>query len=293
LSKTYNMSRKLIYLVVAMIVVAGCKNERETPNGMTYQVHKEGNGVKPKVGEFLVFNYVLKDNKDSIWSNTWEEGIPAYQPISDTLNAAREDGMRQMMRDLSVGDSVSVTMTTKAFFKELVRAPVPHYIDTTGSLTYIISPTKITTEEQYFADREKVVARRDSTFIADYLQKNNIEAQADPSGMRYVIHNQTGGEKPTLENCVEVKYAGRFLKNGQTFDAAERAAFPLTNIIRGWTIALPMLGKGDSATFFIPSALAYGRDGYPGAIPPDAILEFKVTLLDVKKEFDRDTRTCK
>jgi FKBP-type peptidyl-prolyl cis-trans isomerase len=54
-----------------------------------------------------------------------------------------------------------------------------------------------------------------------------------------------------------------------------------------------MLGKGDSGTFFIPSKLAYGPQGYPGAIPPDAVLMFTVTLLDVKKDFDQQTRTCK
>ena len=50
---------------------------------------------------------------------------------------------------------------------------------------------------------------------------------------------------------------------------------------------------GDSATFYIPSKLAYGPQGYPGAIPPDAVLIFNVTLLDVKDEYDGSTRSCK
>jgi FKBP-type peptidyl-prolyl cis-trans isomerase len=64
-------------------------------------------------------------------------------------------------------------------------------------------------------------------------------------------------------------------------------------VIAGWKLAIPMLGVGDSATFYIPSKLAYGPQGYPGAIPPDAILIFNVKLLAVKDGFDQATRTCK
>jgi FKBP-type peptidyl-prolyl cis-trans isomerase FkpA len=287
------MTRNITCLLAAILIVAACTKEKETANGMKYKVYREGDGVKAKVGQLLIFHYILKDDKDSVWSNTWEEGVPAYQPISDSSNMASEDGIRQMMRTLSVGDSVSVTMTTEEFFRDLVKAAAPPYVRKDGKLTYFFSPTKITTEDEYLADRKVQVAHRDSTFIANYLQKNAIQAERDSSGMSYVIYNKTGGQKPGMDNCVEVKYVGRFLKTGQVFDAAERAAFPLTHIIKGWTIALPMLGKGDSGTFYIPSGLGYGREGYPGAIPPDAVLEFNVTLLDVKNEFDRETRTCK
>lgn len=288
------MIKSLIPLFTVVLLMAACSNEKETPSGMKYKLLREGDGVRANTGQFIVFHYQLKDEKDSVWTNTWDEGIPAYQPISDSTNIPSEDGMRQMLRSLSVGDSVTTSLTVGDFFRKLVRAPKPVYLDSTTKLTYTIAPTDITSPQEYFMLREPLVSRRDSISINKFIEKNKLEAKTDSLGMRYIAYNNTGGVKPKKDDCVEVKYVGRFLRNGRIFDAAERAAFPINNfIIPGWQLALPLLGKGDSATFIIPSKLGYGREGYPGAIPPDAILVFDIKLLDVKKEFDNNTRTCK
>jgi FKBP-type peptidyl-prolyl cis-trans isomerase FkpA len=281
-------------LFTLLVLIVACSSEKETPNGMKYKVLKEVSGDQPHKGQFLVFHYQLKDDKDSVWSSTWNEGIPAYQPISDSSNIASEDGMRQMLRTLSVGDSVTTTMTIGEFFRTLVHAPAPRSLDTTRTVSYTIVPQAISSPQEYFASREPLVAKRDSITINKFLEKNQLTAQGDSSGLRYIIYNNSGGAKPRRDDCVEVKYAGRFMRNGRIFDAAEVAAFQLNNnIIPGWQRALTLLGKGDSATFFIPSRLGYGMKGFPNAIPPDAILIFDMTLLDIKKEFDRGTRTCK
>ena len=41
---------------------------------------------------------------------------------------------------------------------------------------------------------------------------------------------------------------------------------------------------GAKYTFFVPSELAYGAQGVPGAIPPHSTLIFNVHLLSVKKK---------
>ena len=147
--------------------------------------------------------------------------------------------------------------------------------------------------EAFFKWREKEVARRDENQIKEYLAENGITAQRDTSGIYYVSHNSTGSEKPTPEQCVEVRYEGKFMQNGRPFDANERIGFSLNEVIPGWRNSIPMLAKGDSGTFFIPSKLAYGPRGYPGAIPPDAVLIFDVELLNFSNEVDPATRTCK
>ncbi len=184
-------------------------------------------------------------------------------------------------------------MSVPEFFTKLVRRPVPPGIDSTGSVTYTIKVDNIMPVEEYVTWREEQVSIRDEGQIQKYLADNNLKAEKDTSGFYYIIHKTTGSPKPTPEKCVEVKYSGKFLKTGLEFDKNERIGFSLNEVITGWKWSIPLLGKGDSATFFIPSKLGYGPQGYPGAIPPDAVLMFDIALLDFNNEVDPATRTCK
>lgn len=295
------MNKSAYTLLLLLTLTIACKdNVRETPNGLKYTVIETGDGVVPKTEEVLVFDYELKDSKDSVWGETFTEGIPAATKINDSTQMANEDGMTQMFRTLSVGDSVRTQMPVKDFFTKVVGAPVPPNVDTTLSVTYTIKVQDIMSVDEFLKAREVHMKRRedrilgqDTETINKHLTEGNLTARQDTSGLQYIIHSTSGGKKPSLDDCVEVKYEGRFLKTGEVFDKAERIAFPLDGVITGWKLGIPMLGKGDSGTFYIPSKLAYGPQGYPGAIPPDAILIFNVTLLDVKKEFDQATRSCK
>jgi FKBP-type peptidyl-prolyl cis-trans isomerase FkpA len=211
--------------------------------------------------------------------------------IPDTTNSKQEDGVTQMLRELHQGDSVKATMPVKDFFAKLVRRPVPPTVDSTLTLTYTISVKDIMALPEFLSWRKNKVKSRDEQLIKRYLSENNIQAQRDTSGLYYVIHNSTGDVKPSAENCIVVKYEGRFLKDGRVFDKSDKIQYPLNQMINGWILGFPMLSKGDSATFFIPSGLAYGDGG--GRMPPDAILVFDVNLMDFTSEFDPATRTCK
>ncbi len=287
------MIKKLTVVLCAALALAGCKKEKETPNGMKYTVLRSGDGVNPKPGEMIVFDFQMVDSKDSTWASSFTEGIPAATRIQDSVRLPQEDGMTQMFRLLSVGDSVTTAFTIKELYDKMVKAPIPPRLDSTMKVTYTIAVREITSLDSFRTQRPSKVLARDKKMIEDYLKKNNLTAQKDSAGMLYyILHNQAGGVKPTAESCVEVKYTGTFLKDGKAFDKAERVAFPLTGVIEGWRQGIPLLGVGDSATLFIPSELGYGPRGYPGAIPPDAVLMFKVTLLDVKKAYDRENRGC-
>lgn len=111
------------------------------------------------------------------------------------------------------------------------------------------------------------------------------EFQTTKSGLKFRIRRKSNGDKPTVDDVVEVHYKG-WLDSGDTFDSSyDRgvpATFPLKRVIRGWTEGMQLIGKGGMIELEIPYDLAYGEEGRPGRIPPKAKLHFLVELLDIK-----------
>ena len=294
------VSSGLIGIALLLFISCSKSEEKETPNGFKYNIVKTGDGILPKVDEVIVFDYYLKDSNDSTWNSSFDEGIPGAIQIQDSAALVTENGIIQMFRSLSKGDSVTVSLPVLEFFSKGINSPPPHGVDTTMDISYTIGVTDIMGIDDFrkyqtgaMEKKAEMQIAKDESIITKYLADNNITAQQDTSGLRYVIHTNKGGSKPTVDNCVEVKYRGKFLKDGTVFDESEKLSFPLDGVIPGWQLGIPLMGIGDSATFYIPSGLAYGPRGYPGAIPPDAILIFEVELLGFGGQFDDATRTCK
>lgn len=114
----------------------------------------------------------------------------------------------------------------------------------------------------------------------------NIEIQdlttTTESGLKFVDLVEGEGKVAKPDSIVTVHYTGRFL-DGKTFDSSRDggtpATFPLNRVIEGWKEGIPGMKVGGRRKFVIPPKLAYGKRGYPGAIPPDATLIFDVELL--------------
>ena len=102
------------------------------------------------------------------------------------------------------------------------------------------------------------------------------------SGLRFETLKAGTGASPTLADEVLVTYEGH-LADGTLFDASPQPTrFPVRGVVPGFGEALQHMQKGGRYRFWIPAPLAYGAKGVPGAIPPNAELEFIVTLVDLR-----------
>jgi FKBP-type peptidyl-prolyl cis-trans isomerase FkpA len=104
--------------------------------------------------------------------------------------------------------------------------------------------------------------------------------------MKIEKHATGTGLAPKHGDTVTVHYTG-WLTDGTKFDSSvdrnDPFAFVLGTgqVITGWDEGVAAMKVGDKARLTIPPEKAYGADGYPGAIPPNATLIFEVELLAI------------
>jgi FKBP-type peptidyl-prolyl cis-trans isomerase FklB len=116
--------------------------------------------------------------------------------------------------------------------------------------------------------------------------KNKPDVVTLPDGLQYKILIEGSGPTPTENDKVTVHYSGTLI-NGSEFDSSYKrgqpATFPVMGVIPGWVEALKLMKVGSTWELYIPSSLAYGKEGAPPAIGPNETLIFKVELLGINK----------
>ena len=102
-----------------------------------------------------------------------------------------------------------------------------------------------------------------------------------PSGLRIKTLKAGSGPMPGPDDAVQIDYVGR-LDSGTIFDQAKGAGMTVSGTVPGFAEALQHMRKGGTYRVWIPPQLGYGAEGAGGGvIPPNATLDFTVTLRDI------------
>ncbi|KAL0581156.1 hypothetical protein V5O48_000846 [Marasmius crinis-equi] len=114
-----------------------------------------------------------------------------------------------------------------------------------------------------------------------------------------------GKTYPRAGDIVSIHYVGT-LEDGSKFDSSFDRGRPfqvelgMGTVIKGWEegwiywftcseaylmlkLGVLKLSKGEKAILTIPSDLAYGDQGVPPLIPPNALLKFEMELLEIHR----------
>jgi FKBP-type peptidyl-prolyl cis-trans isomerase len=135
-------------------------------------------------------------------------------------------------------------------------------------------------QAQKLADTNK---KAGADFAAEFKKEKDVKALA--GGIQYQVLKSGEGTTPKESDQVTVHYRGT-LVDGRQFDSSyDRGAptsFGVDQVIDGWTQVLQKMKVGDKWKVVIPSELAYGEDGFPPVIGPNATLVFEIELLGVE-----------
>ncbi len=132
--------------------------------------------------------------------------------------------------------------------------------------------------------QSKIEAQKSAGAAFLNINKDKPGVVTLPEGIQYEVLKEGSGPQPKLSDRIKAHYRGALLdgkefdssfKRNQPFDA------PLTALIKGWQIAIPLMKTGSHWRLWIPSELAYGDRGAGGDIPGGATLLFEVELLEI------------
>ncbi len=136
-------------------------------------------------------------------------------------------------------------------------------------------------------------------FSQNHFAKNNEESNAninnpenqnmnENQGLKIEVLTEGTGEVTKNGDIVSVHYIGT-LENGTKFDSSRDRGTPFSftlgagQVIQGWDQGVLGMKIGEKRKLTIPSDLAYGVGGVPGAIPSNATLIFEVELLGINQ----------
>eukprot|EP01054_Gregarina_sp_Poly1_P000458 Gregarina_sp_Poly_1__457@NODE_110_length_13975_cov_113_221887_g97_i0_p6_GENE_NODE_110_length_13975_cov_113_221887_g97_i0NODE_110_length_13975_cov_113_221887_g97_i0_p6_ORF_typecomplete_len290_score55_93FKBP_C/PF00254_28/2_7e32FKBP_C/PF00254_28/6_2e03TPR_19/PF14559_6/0_21TPR_19/PF14559_6/4_4e05TPR_16/PF13432_6/0_071TPR_16/PF13432_6/0_00061TPR_9/PF13371_6/1_7e06TPR_2/PF07719_17/0_12TPR_2/PF07719_17/8_3e02TPR_2/PF07719_17/0_014TPR_11/PF13414_6/0_011TPR_11/PF13414_6/1_1e02TPR_11/PF13414_6/54TPR_11/PF len=115
-----------------------------------------------------------------------------------------------------------------------------------------------------------------------YLEE--VDLLGNGKVIKSIITRGVEGETPPVGSEVTVHYAGTLL-DGTEFDSSYSRKDPFVftigegQVIKGWDVGVASMCKGEVADLLIQPDFAYGENGSPPTIPPNAVLKFKVELL--------------
>ena len=137
-----------------------------------------------------------------------------------------------------------------------------------------------TIENKSSSSKDEV--ERNKTAVAKMSAESGAPRAKNINGVLIEELSIGKGKEAKSGNKVKMEYVGK-LKNGKIFDASRGRPFQFKigrgEVIRGWDIGIPGMKEGGKRKLTIPPEKAYGKQGAPPTIPPNATLIFEVTLL--------------
>lgn len=242
-------------------------NEFTTASGLKVKITEKGTGKKVMKGDKVTAHYTgtLEDGKK------FDSSKDRNQPFSFKVgNGQVISGWDEGFQLLSIGDKATFT--------------IPSNLGYGANGAGGVIPPNAT----LFFDVEVLDAvAGPAPKAAVPFNVAGLDTIKMQSGLRFLKVESGSGVKAQQGKYVSVHYTG-YLMDGKKFDSSVERGEPIEfqlgkgMVIKGWEEGIELMHVGDKMRFIIPSELAYGEKGAPGAIPANATLIFDCELVDVQ-----------
>lgn len=259
-----------------------------TESGIYYTIEKEGEGVNPVATDRVKVHYRGTTLDGTQFDSSYDRGEPIEFSLQGVIPGWTE-GV-QLLKEGGKGTLYipsGLAYGAKGAGANIApNSPLKFEIE----LIDVITKEELEVKYQealraYITEGQKKHGAADDAALEAYIKKNNLKAEKTPEGIYYIIEEAGSEEKPLIAGNVTCHYEGTLLdgtKFDSSYDRGQPATFPLTQVIPGWSLGIPLFGKGGKGTLLIPSHLAYGEQGSGDKIKPNSCLKFDVEIIDFK-----------
>lgn len=270
-----------------------------TPNGYPVVFHRNEAGDTPKLGEYIYFRMYIRNDDKVIFSTAQNKrGTETFKSAQFTLTNNPPPQM-DAFSIMSPGDSLTLYYQIDTLDKK------PQGFENSDMVYYDIVLLEIKdqaqqsrynqekraekeAEKQAIRDREPAVEALLKKTIRQYKAGElDMRIRTAASGLKYMILELGNGSPIQTSNYV-LNHFMCMMEDERMFGSSYPDGEPLQvlvgsrTVIPGWETGLRLLKEGSKAVFFVPPALAYGAEGVPGQVPPNAELIFYVDVAEVR-----------
>jgi FKBP-type peptidyl-prolyl cis-trans isomerase len=235
-----------------------------TNSGIRIGITNFGTGTPPHEGETVKFTYTgrLLSNWSVFETNTFEGKLETI-PVN---------GLRYCIESVLEGTTATFFIPSNYGFGPSGSAKVPG----NTTIVYEVVLEKVTKTALAISQ-----FKADTTTIHKYLKDRIIAATLHPSGIWYKIENPGTGKSAHIYNIISFHYKGTIISTESVFQEGDISRQMIFGLIDGLKIGVPLLKEGGSATYYIPSGLAYGSVAST-TIPANSNLIFEVKLSSIE-----------
>ncbi len=229
--------------------------------GFRYQVLAAGDGALPRAEDWLEVHYALWDAEGHLVENTRFAGQP-LRMRADTVPSPFLKRAPLLMRP---GARWRCAMKVGYAFGR------PHPTLEADALTYWdITLVRVTAPLP----------------LPEFVRPTPADLTSTPSGLRYQILEEGAGTPPTEHDRVRVHFVA-WLEDGRAVDSSYAHGRPTEMAVAratpGLGETLRLMRPGGVFRVVMAPELAYGKEGVPGIVPPDATVIYRVELVEVMR----------
>lgn len=274
------MRQYLFILSISFLLALGaCQNQSEykkTKNGLEYVFHqKEDTGNKGKLGDYYLFDLIVKTSKDSVISSSYESGSPSKFIRRKSLYPG---DIYEALAMCAVGDSMSFKLRADSFYMSH-QFGYPDFLPKGEILTFTVKMREILSPMGF----KLKMFNEELDAMELFISKKGWKVQTDASsGIKYeILKKVDSGKKIENGDKVAISYFYYYLNDQIIARSKEGEPWAFTvgdpNHIEGLSQLLKLCKKGEKVRAVLPFSTAFGDAGR-AAIPPYSTIVLELDI---------------